>query len=247
MDAKGFRFSAAGAASREQGTPCPASGVWLFLGLLGMLAGLALGCNQPGASSPGPAAGAEAAAEPARSGPIPSPAVQGDDLHPIVLLRTSLGDLLLRLDAEKAPRTTWNFLSYASSGHYDQTIFHQIEPGYAAVAGAFTAELVERPGRYPLRSEAANGLKNRRGTIAMMRQPGDPDSATCQFFLNLADNPALDHQGDEPDKYGYCVFGEVIQGHDVLAKLEAVAVRDTERFSKLPVETVMIHSVGRLR
>lgn len=212
--------------------------VVLFAGLLATVTG----CSQSG----------EAASQPGTINPTPAPtaakpATQGDDLHPIVLMRTSLGDITLRLDAEKAPRTTWNFLSYAASGHYDETIFHQVESGYAALAGTFTAELVERSGRYPLPSEAANGLKNRRGTIAMMRQPDDPNSATCQFFFNLSDNASLDHHGDQPDKYGYCVFGEVIAGHDVLKKLEATPVRDTDKFQKLPVETVLIHSVGRLR
>ena len=228
-------------------------GLWAFLAILGLMTGLAAGCSSSTASTnestnaPQTSTGSSATGAPSVGGPTTPGSAPSDDLHPVVLMRTSLGDIVLRLDAEKAPRTTYNFLSYAASGHYDQSIFHQVEKGYAALAGVYSSDLVERAGRYPLPSEAANGLKNRRGTIAMMRHPEDPNSATCQFFFNLGNNTSLDHQGDTPDKYGYCVFGEVVQGQDVLQKLEAAPVKDTEKFKMLPVETVLIHSVGRLR
>lgn len=166
-----------------------------------------------------------------------------DDLHPIVVLRTNHGDITVRLDAEKAPRTVYNFMSYANTGHYDETIFHQVEDGYALLAGSYTADLVERRGRYPIVCEATNGLKNRRGTIAMARSPEAINSATCEFFINLVDNPQLDHRGDEPANYGYCVFGEVIEGWDALDKIAKVKVKRTEKFEKLPVDTVMIQHV----
>ncbi len=159
---------------------------------------------------------------------------------PSVVLKTSQGEITIQLDLDKAPRTVGHFLNYVNSGHYNETIFHQVESGYALVAGGFTADLKEKPTRYTVANEAANGLKNRRGTIAMARQPQDPNSATSQFIINLADNPALDHQGNEPEKYGYCVFGEITAGLDVLEKIAAVQVRDTETFVRLPVQPVTI-------
>ncbi len=159
---------------------------------------------------------------------------------PAVVIKTSQGEITIQLDLDKAPRTVGHFLNYVNSGHYNDTIFHQVESGFALVGGGFTADLKEKPTRYSVANEAANGLKNRRGTIAMARQPQDPNSATSQFIINLADNPALDHQGNEPEKYGYCVFGEITSGLDVLEKIAAVQVRDTETFVRLPVQPVTI-------
>lgn len=169
-----------------------------------------------------------------------------DDQHPILVLRTNRGDITLRLNAEKAPRTVYNFMSYASAGHYDQTIFHQVDANYAMLGGSFTPDLKARPVRYPIHNEAANGLRNKRGTISMARSPEVVDSATCEFFINLVDNPQLDHAGSEPQKFGYCVFGEVIDGMDVVDKIAKVQVTDSGDFAKLPTETVMIQYVRRL-
>lgn len=167
--------------------------------------------------------------------------------YPNVVLHTSLGEITIKLDPQAAPRTVNNFLSYVESGFYNQTIFHQVDSGYIALGGAYTADLVERTGRYPIPNEADNGRKNLRGTVAMARQIDDIDSSTCQFFINLSDNPHLDHHGDSPEEYGFCVFGEVTKGMDILEKLSAVEVEDKDDFKKLPVETVLIETVYRVR
>jgi cyclophilin family peptidyl-prolyl cis-trans isomerase len=167
--------------------------------------------------------------------------------YPTVTLKTSLGELTIKLDPQAAPRTVNNFLSYVESGFYNQTIFHQVENGYIVLGGAYTTDLNERPGRYPIPNEADNGRKNLRGTVAMARQPDEIDSSTCQFFINLSDNPHLDHRGDSPEEYGYCVFGEVVEGLEVLEKISAVEVEDKDDFQKLPVETVLIESAYRAR
>lgn len=166
---------------------------------------------------------------------------------PTVVLKTSLGNLTVKLDPQAAPRTVNNFLHYVENGLYDQTIFHQVDADYVALGGTFTPELVERPSRYPIPNEADNGRKNVRGTIAMARQIEDIDSSTSQFFINLRDNPNLDHKGDSPEEYGFCVFGEVIEGLDVLEKIAAVQVEDKDDFKKLPVETVLIETAYRTR
>lgn len=167
--------------------------------------------------------------------------------YPTVLLKTSMGELTIKLDPQTAPRTVNNFLHYVENGFYDQTIFHQVDAGYVALGGGYSPDLVERPSRYPIPNEATNGRKNVRGTVAMARQLDDIDSSTCQFFINLNDNPHLDHRGDEPQDYGFCVFGEVIEGLEVLEKISAVEVEDKDDFKKIPVETVLIESAYRMR
>lgn len=170
-----------------------------------------------------------------------------DDLHPTVELNTTLGKILVKLDAEKAPLTVRNFMAYVERGHYDGTIFHQVEPGYVVLGGGFNASLKEVEGRYTISNEAANGLKNKRGTIAMARDPSIIDSATCQFFINVADNPDLDHQGDNAEAFGYCVFGEVVEGMDVVEKIAASKVKQQDQFERLPEKTVLLESTRRLR
>lgn len=194
----------------------------------------------PEDANPQPAAGpAEAAAK------FPDP----DTLHPVVVIETSMGSISVRLDAEKAPLTVDNFLCYADGGQYDQTIFHQVLSDYPQVVlgGAFTAKLVERKTQPAIRNEADNGLKNLRGTIAMARRPDAIDSATCHFFFNVTDNKVLDHKDRTLEGYGYCVFGKVIAGLEVLSKIAKVKVQDTGQFERIPVETVMINSVRRVR
>lgn len=166
---------------------------------------------------------------------------------PTVVLKTTMGEVTVKLDPQAAPRTVNNFLHYVENGLYNQTIFHQVEEGYVVLGGTYTAELVERPSRYPIPNEAANGRKNVRGTIAMARQIDAIDSSTSQFFVNLQDNPHLDHRGDSPEEYGFCVFGEVVEGMDVLEKISAVEVREKDDFKKLPVETVLIETAYRTR
>lgn len=170
-----------------------------------------------------------------------------DPLHPVVLIATSMGEIKVELDAENAELTVKNFLYYVESGFYDQTIFHQAVKDKVVLAGGYTADLVEKKARTPVRNEAHHGLKNVRGTIAMVRRPDAIDSATCEFFFNLADNPWLDFKDRTPEKYGYCVFGRVIEGMDVLDRISAVKVEDSADFPSKPVETVLITSARRLR
>ena len=170
-----------------------------------------------------------------------------DPLHPIVSLETSLGKITVQLDGEKAPLTVDNFLYYVERGFYDQTVFHQAVEGNVVLGGGFTADLVEKKARTPIRNEAHNGLKNTRGTIAMVRRPDSVDSATCQFFFNLDDHPHLDHLARTDDKYGYCVFGRVVEGLEVVDKIGQVEVEDTPEFQRKPIKTVMIKSAKRVR
>ena len=152
-----------------------------------------------------------------------------------MLIETGLGNITVQLDAEKAPETVNNFLSYVKGGHYEQTIVHQVYPGQGFLAGGYDTKFVEKKARTPIRNEADNGLKNRRGTIAMVRCPDVIDSATCQFFINVADNPTLDHRDrHSPAGYGYCVFGTVADGLDVVDKIGSAKVHDTRSSSAPP-------------
>ena len=141
---------------------------------------------------------------------------------PIVILKTSLGEIDVQLDPEHAPITTANFLSYVKKGFYDGTIFHRVVRGFVAQGGGMTPDGVEKPTDAPIKNEATNGLHNTRGTISMART-NDPDSATSQFFLNFVDNSTgkLDPGGFSPE--GYAVFGKIVKGMDVLDKMEALA------------------------
>jgi cyclophilin family peptidyl-prolyl cis-trans isomerase len=172
----------------------------------------------------------------------------GDPNHPTVVIETSLGNIVVKLDAEKAPLTVQNFLFYVDRHHYDGTIFHQVFKNYVALGGGYTEKLAEKPTVTPVRNEAHNGVKNTRGTIAMARQPDVTDSARSQFFFNLADNATLDHQKQtSADLYGYCVFGKVVEGLDVVDRIGNVPVKDVENFESLPIETVLIKSIRQGR
>ena len=139
----------------------------------------------------------------------------------------------MRLDAEKAPLTVENFRNYVARGQYDQTIFHQVlkDPVQIVLGGGYTADLKEKSALTPIRNEAHNGLKNRRGTIAMARRPNNEDSATCQFFINIADNDVLDFKARTPEGYGYCVFGEVTTGMEVLDRIAKTPVHNVDKFA----------------
>lgn len=176
-----------------------------------------------------PAASAPAVSAKSYSGPGQSissvvpvaaaqPVVHAD---PIVVFYTSVGDLYVRLYERQSPRTVSNFLGYVRGGFYNGTIFHQIEPSFVAMGGGYDERKEAKSARYPIPCEAANGLKNVRGSLAMARDPADANSATSHFFFNLADNAKLDHRGAKPDEMGYCVFGQVIDGLDVLDKLSS--------------------------
>jgi cyclophilin family peptidyl-prolyl cis-trans isomerase len=172
-----------------------------------------------------------------------------ENLHPEVIINTDAGDIRVQLDAEKAPLTVASFLANCvQDGFYTGTIFHYVEQGYMIVGGGYTADLQEKRIWARLKSEADNGLKNERGTLAMIRQPDDIDSAASQFFINLTDNPQLDHQADAaPEDFGYCVFGRVVEGMDVVEKIAKTPVTDKEQFSKTPVEPIAIRAVDLVR
>jgi cyclophilin family peptidyl-prolyl cis-trans isomerase len=142
-----------------------------------------------------------------------------------------------------------NFLDhYVSRGFYNGTMFHYVEKGFMIIGGGYTPDGEPKETRTPVHNEAHNGLKNLRGTVAMARHAKYVDSATSQFFINLADNPTLDHVatgGD--DGYGYCVFGQVIEGMEVVDRIANVAVKDSETFPKKPVDPVTVESAARLK
>ena len=157
-----------------------------------------------------------------------------------VKLQTNMGAIVLALNAEKAPATVANFLDYVRSGFYNGTLFHRVIAGFMIQGGGFTADYQRKPTRPPIKNEAANGLKNLRGTIAMARTP-NPDSATSQFFINVADNTFLDYQAPTPQGWGYAVFGEVISGMDVVDAISRVPTGSAGPFPKdAPQQPVII-------
>jgi peptidyl-prolyl cis-trans isomerase B (cyclophilin B) len=156
-----------------------------------------------------------------------------------VLLHTSEGDIALALDAENAPATVDNFLQYVRAGHYDNTLFHRVIPGFMIQGGGFAPGMQQKPTRKPVANEAANGAKNARYTVAMART-SDPHSATAQFFINLADNAFLDYKGPSPQGYGYCVFGSVVRGSDVVDRIAGVPTGRSGFHENVPTQDVVI-------
>lgn len=163
---------------------------------------------------------------------------------PIVVMTTSLGEIVIELDSEKAPITVENFLKYVDDEHYDGTIFHRVIKQFMIQGGGFDTEMVQKPTRDPIKNEANNGLVNKPGTIAMART-NIVDSATSQFFINTKNNLSLNFRSPDPRGFGYCVFGEVVEGMDVVMKIEAAATGNKGRFQNVPVETITIESVRR--
>jgi cyclophilin family peptidyl-prolyl cis-trans isomerase len=161
--------------------------------------------------------------------------------QPRVLLSTSMGDVTLALNRAQAPATVDNFLRYVSEGHYDGTIVYRVVPGFVVQAGSFDSATHARPVHDPIPLEAGNGLSNLRGTVAMARED-NPTSATAEFFINLADNPRLDHHGDDPgNTTGYAVFGRVVSGMDVVDKIAAVPLGDNGPMpGAAPVDPILI-------
>lgn len=169
--------------------------------------------------------------------------------HPEVLLQTTLGPIKVRLHADKAPITVTNFLEhYVANGFYTGTVFHHVDVGFMVIAGGYTADGTAKPASTPIPNEAYNGLKNRRGTLAMARETEYADSATCQFFINLGDNPELDYsESSDGVSFGYCVFGEVVEGMEVIDRIASVPVASKGYFPKMPSDPVEISEVTRLR
>ncbi len=222
--------------------------ICLIAGSLSFVGGCSKESTSEAVATSAPAAGVATSGAPSTAAlPRPRPAATAELPDPVVTMHTSLGDIVIKLNQKAAPRTVSNFVDYALTRHYDGTIFHQIDTGYVLLGGSYTEKLLTKPVRYPIANEAQNGLKNVRGTIAMARNAADPNSATSQFFFNLADNPALDRKGERPEDAGYCVFGEVVQGLDVLEKISQVRTASVKGFDKLPVQTVVLNSVGVVR
>ena len=159
-----------------------------------------------------------------------------------VRMQTNKGTIVLELDAEKAPETVANFVEYAKSGFYDGTIFHRVIPGFMIQGGGFEPGMTQKKTRDPIKNEADNGLKNDLGTIAMARTP-DPNSATAQFFINAKDNGFLNYTAPTAQGWGYCVFGKVVEGIDVVQDIEKVATTSRSGHQDVPQEDVVIETV----
>lgn len=163
--------------------------------------------------------------------------------NPVVLFETTLGNFKVELDAGKAPLSAANFLEYVKTGFYTGTIFHRVIPGFMAQGGGFDVAKRQKPTRAPIHNEAANGLKNARGTVAMART-SDLHSATAQFFVNLVDNDFLDHKNDSQDGYGYAVFGKIIEGMDTIDKMAAVPTSPNMISEAFPQQTIAVRKAS---
>ncbi len=160
-----------------------------------------------------------------------------------VKMETSMGDITLELDGDKAPETVANFVEYANAGFYDGTIFHRVIAGFMIQGGGFDGDMKQKETRAPIKNEADNGLKNDTGTIAMARTP-DPNSATAQFFINVKDNGFLNHTAPTAQGWGYAVFGKVTDGMDVVHAIEKVDTTMRAGMQDVPSETVVINKVS---
>jgi cyclophilin family peptidyl-prolyl cis-trans isomerase len=197
------------------------------------------GCSGRTSKSPADTANSASKTSPGHASPS-----SADLETPLVRIDTSAGPITVKLDAVRAPGTVRNFLNYVNDKFYDNTIVHYVDPGKIILAGGYNADRAPKPSPIPIRSEAHNGRKNVRGTIAMTRDPDQIDSATSQFFINLTDAPQRDHTGDTADKYGYCVFGEVTEGLDVADKISQSPTADRGGdLAKTPDPPVLIKSV----
>ena len=171
--------------------------------------------------------------------------------NPVVVIETSMGNIKVELFEDKAPITVKNFLGYVDDKHYDGTIFHRVigkensGKDFMVQGGGFEPGMKEKKTKDPIKNEASNGLSNTRGTLAMART-GDVDSATAQFFINVADNTFLDHKSPDRREFGYAVFGKVIEGMDVVDKIKAVKTANKGGHDDVPAEDVVIKSIKRV-
>jgi cyclophilin family peptidyl-prolyl cis-trans isomerase len=161
--------------------------------------------------------------------------------NPMVLVSTSMGDIKIELNQDKAPISVKNFLEYVEAKSYDGTIFHRVIPNFMIQGGGFDKDMNRKPTRSPIKNEAGNGLNNTAGTVAMART-NEVNSATSQFFINVKDNDFLNHK-DEGGSFGYAVFGKVVSGMDVVHKIEAVKTATKDGNQNVPVEPVLIKSI----
>lgn len=157
----------------------------------------------------------------------------------MIIINTSKGDIHIKLDEESTPETTANFLNYVRDGFYSDTIFHRVIDGFMIQGGGFTADMENKATNKPIKNEAATGRPNARGTIAMARTM-DPHSATSQFFINVADNAFLNYTSPQPQGYGYCVFGEVVAGMDVVDAIAKTKTSQRHGHGDVPVEDIII-------
>ena len=157
----------------------------------------------------------------------------------MVVLKTNHGDIKLALDAENAPATVANFLQYVREGHYDNTVFHRVIDDFMIQGGGMEPGMKQKPTRAPVANEATNGLKNKKYTVAMART-SDPHSATAQFFINVGDNDFLDYKAPSANGWGYCVFGKVVAGQDVVDKIKGVPTSSSSGHENVPRQDVII-------
>lgn len=227
--------------------------------IIAVLLAFAAGCGGSDETTPAPTSDNSETASSQAAGALPKPADPLVDpesaAFPRVEIETSAGTFTVKLHRERAPRTVENFLAYVDQGFYNGTVFHELAPGYAIVGGGYTEEdgqIVEKTALVAIRNEAANGLSNKRGTIAMARETQDADSARCQFFFNLRDNSDLDYSPEEDgvpvwQTAGYCVFGEV-EG-DGLRILDEIAQQPTgsrNGMDRVPLKPITIIRTRRL-
>jgi len=171
------------------------------------------------------------------------PALADSAPTPLVHLKTNMGTITLALDAQKSPKTVANFLQYVKDGFYNNTVFHRVIPDYMAQAGGYDVQRNKKDTSYPpIPNEASNGLKNLKGTVAMARRSG-PDSATSQFYINLQDNPDLDHTAKTAPGWGYAVFGKVLQGEEVLDAIQNLETEQEGAFKHMPTPAVVIEKI----
>ncbi len=161
-----------------------------------------------------------------------------------VLIETSSGDILVELYADKAPKTVANFLTYVDDGFYANTIFHRVIKGFMIQGGGLGVRMNEKSGLPPIQNEAGNGLKNDRGTLAMARTR-EPHSASSQFFINLVDNDFLNFTSADESGYGYCVFGKVVEGMDVVDKIGSAKTKSNGMYDDVPVDSIVITGTSR--
>ena len=159
----------------------------------------------------------------------------------MVTIKTNFGEIKIALHADKAPKTVENFLNYVKSGFYDETIFHRVIDGFMVQGGGFTADMEQKDVQAPIENEANNGLENKVGTLAMARTP-DPHSATAQFFINVNNNDFLNFTSETSQGWGYCVFGEIVEGMDIVEKIKAVPTGSYGFHQDVPLDSVIIES-----
>lgn len=165
-----------------------------------------------------------------------------EEKNPVVLMETSMGNVKIELFKDKAPISVRNFLSYVKDAYYDGTIFHRVIKNFMVQGGGLDTDMQSKKTKFAIKNEATNGLKNLRGTLAMART-SVVDSATSQFFINVVDNAFLDHSGKTPDRFGYAVFAQVIEGMDVVDAIREVKTGNKAGHQDVPVEPVFINSI----